>query len=159
MKRTFPIHDPEARTIEFAVRHRDSDAQEDILEDLKQRGCAVVFVNWVTGETTFTAPEWVAESIREWLFRVMTMYDGKDFTKKRMRDPNINRVKRMEYSPQEFYTPTYLGGVEMVTQKYTWMCRTCGRVWRFRSDAQYCKHEDTVWKRGKTYRCIRREQI
>jgi len=163
--------------VRFAVRHKDSLSQESVKNTLRERGCQVTFVNWANGITVAEAPREVAEKVKEWLFRVMIAYDGKKY--KAGRDPTQNKVKRMEASPETFYTPTMSGTPMEVTEKHLWKCMSpgCGRVWRFRRDAQTCQHKDEIermvstWiapqsprEQGyfarvpKTFKCIRREE-
>lgn len=145
--------------INFVLQHKKGYlSQSSLIEELPTRypGTKVTFVDWVEGKTTYIAPKVMAFRIRKWLFRTIVEWEGKHV---KFSDPKLNRVRRMELDPTTLMTLSQNLVPTAITQKYNWMCMACGRVWRLRTDAKNCKHEDTVIKRGKEYKCIRQEKV
>jgi len=52
-----------------------------------------------------------------------------------------NKVKRMDK------TQIIIGGI--YAEKYAWGCKTCGRIYPLRREAESCLHEDIFGRFGK----------
>jgi len=67
----------------------------------------------------------------------------------------LNRVKKMEEITVEIDLDPYYWELD----KFSWMCKTCGRVWAMRNDAATCKHRDFVYKGRTKFYCDDKKKV
>lgn len=68
-----------------------------------------------------------------------------------------NRVKKMQEISVDILLPG--GPYYMELDKFSWMCKTCGRIWAMRKDAEDCHHDDYVFKGKTKFYCLAKEEV